>query len=77
LTSLKAWVILKFIALRKLVESSNFNLSLDELRDRVKRIKSEVDGLNDLLERLHFFDRTGQEKKRADGNKITTAEFHD
>ena len=60
------------------MESSNFNLSLDELRDRVKRIKSEVDGLNDLLDRLHFFERSKQEKERAEKKvKYNTAVFHD
>jgi PleD family two-component response regulator len=53
------------------------NLSLDDLRERVKRIKSEVDALNDLLTRQHFFEKSKQEIKRADEKKFITAEFHD
>jgi len=53
------------------------NLSLDELREHVTRIKSEVDSLNDLLYRQYFFERNKQEIKRASEEKFTTAEFHD
>ena len=53
------------------------NLSLDDLRERVKRINSEVDSLNDLLTRQHFFERNKQEIKRASEEKFTTARFHD
>ena len=53
------------------------NLSLDELREHVKRIKSEVDSLNDLLYRQYFFERNKQEIKRASEEKFTTARFHD
>jgi hypothetical protein len=53
------------------------NLSLDELREHVTRIKSEVDSLNDLLYRQYFFERNKQEIKRASEEKFTTARFHD
>jgi hypothetical protein len=53
------------------------NLSLDELREHVKRIKSEVDSLNDLLYRQHFFERNKEEIRRASEQKFTTARFHD
>ena len=53
------------------------NLSLDELRKHVTRIKSEVDSLNDLLYRQYFFERNKQEIKRASEEKFTTARFHD
>jgi exonuclease VII small subunit len=59
------------------VESNNFNLSLDELREHVKKIKSEVDALNDLLYRQYFFERSKEEIKRADEKRFITAEFHD
>jgi hypothetical protein len=53
------------------------NLSLDELREHVTRIKSEVDSLNDLLYRQYFFERNKQEIKRASEERFTTARFHD
>ncbi len=53
------------------------NLSLDELREHVKRIKSEVDSLNDLLYRQYFFERNKEEIRRASEQKFTTARFHD
>ena len=53
------------------------NLSLDELREHVSRIKSEVDSLNDLLYRQYFFERNKQEIKRASEERFTTARFHD
>jgi hypothetical protein len=53
------------------------NLSLDELRERVKRIKSEVDALNDSLTLQCFFEKSKEEIKRADEKKFITAEFHD
>ena len=53
------------------------NLSLDELREHVIRIKSEVDSLNDLLYRQYFFERNKQEIKLANEEKFTTARFHD
>ena len=53
------------------------NLSLDELREHVTRIKSEVDSLNDLLYRQYFFEINKQEIKRASEEKFTTARFHD
>jgi GGDEF domain-containing protein len=53
------------------------NLSLDELREHVKRIKSEVDSLNDLLYRQYFYERNKEEIRRASEQKFTTARFHD
>jgi len=55
---------------------SNFKIPLDELRERVKRIKIEVDKLHDDLYRQHYFERGQREKERADA-KFSTAEFHD
>lgn len=55
---------------------SDFKISLDELRERVKRIKVEVDKLHDDLYRQYYFDRGEKEIQRADA-KIRTAEFHD
>ena len=57
---------------------NDYKISLDELRERVKKIKSEVDELNDLLYRQHFFERSKQEKERAEKKvKYITAVFHD
>ncbi len=53
------------------------NLSLDELREHVSRIKAEVDSLNDLLYRQYFFERNKEEIRRASEQKFTTARFHD
>ncbi len=53
------------------------NLSLDELREHVTRIKSEVDSLNDLLYRQYFYERNKEEIRRASEQKFTTARFHD
>jgi len=53
------------------------NLSLDELREHVSRIKSEVDSLNDLLYRQYFYERNKEEIRRASEQKFTTARFHD
>ena len=55
---------------------SNFNISLDELRERVKSIKIQVDKLHDDLYRKYYFERGQKEKERADA-KFSTAEFHD
>ena len=55
---------------------SNFNISLDELRERVKSIKIQVDKLHDDLYRQYYFERGQTEKERADA-KFSTAEFHD
>jgi hypothetical protein len=56
---------------------NDYKISLDELRERVKKIKSEVDELNDLLYRQHFFERSQREIEKADAVKFRTAEFHD
>jgi hypothetical protein len=56
---------------------NDYKISLDELRERVKKIKSEVDELNDLLYRQHFFERSQREIEKADAAKFRTAEFHD
>lgn len=56
---------------------NNYKVSLDELRERIKRIKNEVDELNDLLYRQYFFERGEREIDRADASKFTTAQFHD
>jgi|Wag4MinimDraft_6_1082665.scaffolds.fasta_scaffold196280_2 GGDEF domain-containing protein len=53
------------------------NLSLDELREHVSRIKAEVDSLNDLLYRQYFYERNKEEIRRASEQKFTTARFHD
>ena len=56
---------------------NDYKISLDELRERIKKIKSEVDELNDLLYRQHFFERSQREIEKADAVKFRTAEFHD
>jgi hypothetical protein len=56
---------------------NDYKISLDELRERVKKIKNEVDELNDLLYRQHFFERSQREIEKADAAKFRTAEFHD
>ena len=56
---------------------NDYKISLDELRDRVKKIKSEVDELNDLLYRQHFFERSQREIEKVDAVKFQTARFHD
>ena len=56
---------------------NDYKISLDELRERVKKIKSEVDELNDLLYRQHFFERSQREIEKADAVKFQTARFHD
>lgn len=56
---------------------NDYKISLDELRERIKKIKSDVDELNDLLYRQHFFERSQREIEKADAAKFRTAEFHD
>ena len=56
---------------------NDYKISLDELRERVKKIKSEVDELNDLLYRQHFFERSQRKIEKADAVKFQTARFHD
>jgi hypothetical protein len=55
---------------------SDFKISLDELRERVKSIKIQVDKLHDDLYRQHYFERGEREIQKADA-KFSTAEFHD
>lgn len=56
---------------------NNYKMTLDELRERVKKIKNEVDELNDLLYRQHFFERNQREIEKAKSEKFQTARFHD
>jgi hypothetical protein len=56
---------------------NDYKIPLDELRERVKKIKNDVDELNDLLYRQHFFERSQREIEKADAAKFRTAEFHD
>ena len=56
---------------------NDYKISLDELRERVKSIKIQVDKLHDDLYRQHFFERSQREIEKADAAKFRTAEFHD
>ena len=56
---------------------NDYKMTLDELRERVKKIKNEVDEINDLLYRQHFFERNQREIEKAKSEKFQTARFHD
>ena len=56
---------------------NDYKIPLDELRERVKKIKNEIDKLHDDLYRQYYFERNQREIKKADAVKFRTAEFHD